>query len=675
MIEVAGVVAKWLQLVANMIVLGTCVFFVVANYDKATFHDPLLDRLERALPWLVAALAVFMLVDLAAKTAEITDVAANAWKPGAWLGVVKNTWLGRVWAARMGLVFLLLPIAIYVRKAPSARWRYLLCAVAAGATLMVAALSSHAVAEESPLLPVSIYAFHMLMAGIWFGGLPAFLAVVYGAFGPRAEGAAGPSGLKAIHSFSAMALPVMIVIVTTGILVGNLQVGGRYAALVSTDYGWYLLTKLSLLCAILVIAAYARFVWVPQLESSNPPQEAAWRPLRRGVTVEFTLAVLLVFAATLSASTIPAKHATIAYWPYPFRFTIAGTWGLGVPGTTTDLLIAAALCAAAVAVGFAWRRSSFRWRRSVLSAVMVLALSSIALSLYAISTRASVDSYRNTVVPFDAISIARGASLFAANCTPCHGLQGKGDGPLAASLPKRPIDLLTEPHTAQHQVGDFYNWIGVGFPASGMPPFGARLTEDDRWDLVNYLHVVSRGYQSRTLTPRVVPERPSKDLGAPDFTFIDQHGETHTLKDYRNKQAVLIVFFTWPEDKSRLDALGSEYEAIKQRDTEVIAVPWGGTTPDARWAQQMPFPVVKGGSEIGRSYEPFRRTIANPDLFGAGEIPSHLELLVDKFGYLRGRWIPRDDNAGWSDGGLLTAQLAQLQHEPQILPPAADHVH
>jgi len=674
MIEVAGVVAKWLQLVANMIVLGTCVFFVVASYDKATFHDPLLDRLERALPWLVAALAVFMLLELASKTAEITDVAANAWKPGAWLGVIKHTWLGKVWAARMGLVLLLLPIAIYVRKAPSARWRYLLCAVVAGAALTAASLSSHAVAEPSPLLPVSFYAVHMLMAGIWFGGLPAFLAVVYGAL-RRTDGAAGPSGLKAIHSFSAMALPVMIVILITGVLVGNLQVDGRYAALVSTDYGAYLLTKLGLLCAILVIAAYARFVWVPQLEVSNPPKAAAWRPLRRGVTVEFTLAVLLILAATLCASAIPAKHATIAYWPYPFRFSIAGTWDLGVPGTATDLLIGAGLFVAAVSLGLAWRRSRFHWRRSVLSAIVVLALSGIALSLYAISTRASVDSYRNTVVPFDAISIARGGSLFAANCTPCHGLQGKGDGPLAASLPKKPIDLLTEPHTAQHQVGDFYNWIGTGFPAAGMPPFAGRLTEDDRWDLVNYIHVISRGYQSRTLTPRVVPERPSKDLGAPDFTFIDQRGETRTLKDFRNKQTVLLVFFTWPEDKARLDAIRSEYEAIKNSDTEVIAIPWGGSTPDPQWVQQMPFPVVEGGSEIGRSYEEFRRTIANPDLFGGGEIPPHMELLVDRFGYLRGRWIPQQDSAGWSDDGLLSAQLEQLQHEPQILPPAADHVH
>jgi putative copper resistance protein D len=52
-----------------------------------------------------------------------------------------------------------------------------------------------------------------------------------------------------------------------------------------------------------------------------------------------------------------------------------------------------------------------------------------------------------------------------------------------------------------------------------------------------------------------------------------------------------------------------------------------------------------------------------------------MELLVDRFGYLRGRWMPQQDSAGWSDGEFLSAQLQQLQREPQILPPAEDHVH
>ena len=52
-----------------------------------------------------------------------------------------------------------------------------------------------------------------------------------------------------------------------------------------------------------------------------------------------------------------------------------------------------------------------------------------------------------------------------------------------------------------------------------------------------------------------------------------------------------------------------------------------------------------------------------------------MELLVDRFGYLRARWIPDQDGAGWSDSTVLDAQLSQLMREKQILPPAEDHVH
>ncbi|SDE82054.1 c-type cytochrome [Limimaricola pyoseonensis] len=34
-----------------------------------------------------------------------------------------------------------------------------------------------------------------------------------------------------------------------------------------------------------------------------------------------------------------------------------------------------------------------------------------------------------------------GAGLFAAHCAACHGAGGRGDGPLAAGLPRAPTDL------------------------------------------------------------------------------------------------------------------------------------------------------------------------------------------------------------------------------------------
>jgi putative copper resistance protein D len=76
-----------------------------------------------------------------------------------------------------------------------------------------------------------------------------------------------------------------------------------------------------------------------------------------------------------------------------------------------------------------------------------------------------------------------------------------------------------------------------------------------------------------------------------------------------------------------------------------------------------------------RSYALFRRTLSKPDLLGEGTLPHHMEFLVDRFGFLRARWIPDADGEGWNHADRLLQQLAQLNREKEVLPPPGDHVH
>ena len=60
---------------------------------------------------------------------------------------------------------------------------------------------------------------------------------------------------------------------------------------------------------------------------------------------------------------------------------------------------------------------------------------------------------RKNPVPANAASITAGRALYNKNCRHCHGLRGKGDGPLAPKDPK-PADLTdasgtTAPVTAR----------------------------------------------------------------------------------------------------------------------------------------------------------------------------------------------------------------------------------
>ncbi len=90
----------------------------------------------------------------------------------------------------------------------------------------------------------------------------------------------------------------------------------------------------------------------------------------------------------------------------------------------------------------------------------------------------------NPVEP-TAESLASGRRLYQANCSSCHGPEGTGDGPTAAErqMRLRPLSELVPAATD----GALAYRIAVGTTGTGMPPFGATLSENDRWDLVNYL--------------------------------------------------------------------------------------------------------------------------------------------------------------------------------------------
>jgi putative copper resistance protein D len=110
----------------------------------------------------------------------------------------------------------------------------------------------------------------------------------------------------------------------------------------------------------------------------------------------------------------------------------------------------------------------------------------------------------------------------------------------------------------------------------------------------------------------------------------------------------------------------------------LLAVPEDDLEPQelAQIAADVPFPVItQGAAGIVQSYTLFRRTLNKPDLLGEGTLPEHMEFLVDRFGYLRARWIPDADGAGWRDTDTLMQQVAQLNREKEILPPPGDHVH
>jgi len=96
---------------------------------------------------------------------------------------------------------------------------------------------------------------------------------------------------------------------------------------------------------------------------------------------------------------------------------------------------------------------------------------------------------RPNPVPSNANTIALGQKLYTANCFTCHGENGKGDGPGAAALEKKPADLGACIKANNETDGSLFWKISEG--RSPMVSWKASLSETQRWELVNSIKTLA----------------------------------------------------------------------------------------------------------------------------------------------------------------------------------------
>jgi mono/diheme cytochrome c family protein len=88
------------------------------------------------------------------------------------------------------------------------------------------------------------------------------------------------------------------------------------------------------------------------------------------------------------------------------------------------------------------------------------------------------------------------SALYGRYCTPCHGAQGRGDGPNAAHLPVRPAAHAAVPFMSRRSDDRLFDAIYAGgYPLGrsvAMPAYGETLTSAEIWSLVRYLRQLCR---------------------------------------------------------------------------------------------------------------------------------------------------------------------------------------
>jgi len=701
--EFVGVALRWLQLGAGLGLIGGFFLLLLSGPNAVPAAVRWRHTVLAAARWLAGLLLLVGLGLLMVQTASVTGRTESALR---WMDIsrlLENSRFGSVWQARQAIVLALLILLAAQRRLAhwcGERGFYALVFFMAVMHAAGAVLTGHGAATEPIWLAGSGHLAHLLTAGLWAGGLPALL------LGLRLAARSGDPVARAyfvamLRRFSVVATASVPLLVVSGAVIGYLQLGAprqwpgggdgllaglftlleRTAApLIATDYGLLVLAKIGLLVPVLLLAARVRFVCMPRVGDIRFDQGKTFAGTANLVRVELAVVLLILLAAATVSGTLPAAHDQLV-WPFSFRFSVAATWeGAWVAWRVTGGVL---LLLISVVLGVAVRQ---RLRgidvkvgvarvRGLVAMTAVTLLAGLALGLPALTVDAYPDTYRRTDTAYTAVSVARGAELFGQHCIACHGAGGRGDGPAAAGLPK-PAANLTEPHTALHTAGDMFWWLTHGLPAGGMPGFESKMSVEERWDMVNFLRTFSSGFQARILTPAVVPGRPW--LAPPDFDFTTAAGTSAALKDYRERQAVLLVFYALPMSQARLDQLARSYAALRARNTEVLAIP----LPDSPGLPPggQPYPQVSDGAHgAAIAYLLLRRTLADPGRDVLGETPPHLEFLIDRFGYARARWLPANaaDTRGgdWRDMDFLLRQIDLINAEPRLLPSPDDHVH
>jgi putative copper resistance protein D len=654
-----GIAARWLQLVASLALVGaTAVMLLAGRSDRPTARAWQVRLVAASRGLAVLALAGGV-IGLAAQTAllEGRTEAAVDWS-SLWR-VAIETQAGHVWLARQGLMALLLLFLLLLRadlREPldwtAARGETLLLASLAAAFL---SLAGHAAAAESRAgLAVANSAVHLLAAGVWIGGLWPLAALLRRASASEGSDARAYAVL-AVRRFSAAALAAVLVLAVSGAINAALYVGDL-PGLLGTDYGRLLLVKLAILVPALGIAWLNRRTLPALSGNADAVGRPAMRRLATFMAVEGALALLLIAVVALLVSTPPARHQAPS-WPLSFRLS---TIVLGdAPSLQARVLVGSQVAV----LGAATALCSLTWRRlgaPILAGAVLLLAGGLGLALPPLAIDAYPLTYRRPSVAYTAASITAGEGLYGQHCAGCHGATGAGDGPAGLRLPRPPADFRAA-HTMHHTAGDLYWWISHGIPGSGMPGFGDRLSEDERWDLVNFVRALAAANTARQLGPELDAEAPR--VVAPDATFAVGPTPLRSLRDYRGRKVVLLVLYTLPGARPRLSELAEAYGQLVVLGMEVIAVPRDADPDAIRQLGPVPpiwFPVVtEGARDIVAAYSLFSRA------------PT-AEFLIDRQGYLRA--ISAGER-GWPDVGALLSLLQQLNAEKAAVAEPDEHVH
>lgn len=148
--------------------------------------------------------------------------------------------------------------------------------------------------------------------------------------------------------------------------------------------------------------------------------------------------------------------------------------------------------------------------RSSSCAFFALFLLVLLVSLVSLATLSFSQPLQKATVKEEEKEIEAGKAIYQKRCQPCHGSEGRGDGPVADSLDPKPRDFVS----AQFKIRstrfgelptdeDLFNVISKGLANTAMEGWEEVLTAQQRWQLVAYIKSFSKRFLEES--PQLIP--------------------------------------------------------------------------------------------------------------------------------------------------------------------------
>lgn len=286
------ILARFVHFAATLMAGGTIWFALMVP-------PPIPVRLDRRLRLLtLVALALAVLsgaVWLALVAADVLGVPLGDLDPSGVWPVLTDTRFGQVAVVRLLLVLLLALLVPWPRTRP-------LQGLLAFGFVALPALTGHAGAAPGGAGYGALAAdmAHLLAAGAWLGGLPAFLLSLRKApGGPDADDRI----IQTTRRFSRLAVLAVATLLGSGLINSWYLLSGP-RDLLDTDYGRRLSLKLILFAAMLALAAANRFRLTPALPSAR-----ARTALSRNTLIETGLGLGVLALVAVLGTLPPGGHA------------------------------------------------------------------------------------------------------------------------------------------------------------------------------------------------------------------------------------------------------------------------------------------------------------------------------------------------------------------------------